>query len=103
MGLGFVSHGFAKHPFIAWTGYTALIAVAAGHFVWGAARWNGWLPVGSGQKASRRWWLLNGISAALAGIWMAGGLGVVGRGGVSDGWVGKGYDALYAKVPLLKL
>jgi hypothetical protein len=61
------------------------------------------MPVGKDKKAKRRWWAINGISAGLAGLWMAGGLGVVARGGKADGWVGKGYDALYAKIPLVKL
>lgn len=105
VGLGFVAHGFAKHPVVAWTGYGALIITAAGHFVWGMANWRGWTVSGAGneKKAKRRWWTINGIVVALAGIWMAGGLGVVGRGGLTEGWVGKGYDALYAKVPLVKL
>ena len=103
VGLGFVSHGFAKHPAIAWTGYTALVGVASAHFVWGAAKWNGWVPVGTTKKAKRRWWLLHGVSIALAALWMAGGLGVVGRGGKADGWIGKNYDVLYSKVPLVKL
>jgi len=34
---------------------------------------------------------------------MAGGLGVVGRGGRAEGWVGKGYDVIYSRIPLLKL
>ena len=103
VGLGFVSHGFAKHPVVSWMGYVALVGVAAGHFVWGVARWNGWVPVGNSKKAKRRWWIINGISAGLAALWMAGGLGIVARGGKADGWVGKGYDSLYAKIPLLKL
>lgn len=103
MGLGFVSHGFAKHPFIANTGYAALIAIGVGHFVWGIAQWNGFTPVGSDKKAKRRWWTINGIAAGVMALWMAGGLGVVGRGGLSEGWLGKGYDALYAKIPLVKL
>lgn len=103
MGLQFVSHGFAKHPFLAWTGYMSLIGVGVGHFVWGIARWQNWVPVGNDKKAKRRWWTINGITAAVTLLWMAGGLGVVGRGGKADGWVGKGYDVLYSKIPLLKL
>lgn len=103
VGLGFVSHGFAKHPFVAWTGYTALISVATGHFVWGVARWNGWMPKGNDKKGKRRWWLLHGLSVALAALWMSGGLGVVGRAGKAEGWIGQAYDALYAKIPLVKL
>lgn len=103
VGLGFVSHGFARHPVVSWVGYMALLGVAAGHFVWGAARWNGWLPHGSDKRAKKRWWTINGLGLALAGLWMAGGLGVVARGGKEGGWVGKGYDVLYSKIPLLKL
>ncbi|KAH8660778.1 hypothetical protein BGZ60DRAFT_492106 [Tricladium varicosporioides] len=101
VGLGFVSHGFASHPFVAWSGYTALISVAAGHFVWGAARWNGWVPIGTSKKAKRRWWVLNGVSVLFAGLWAAGGLGVVARFGRDDTWVGKGYNVLYSKIPML--
>jgi hypothetical protein len=109
VGLGFVSHGFAKHPFLAWSGYAALVAVGSGHIVWGWAKWIGWTPVGKGQygskgkKGKRRWWVINGVSALVAAAWMAGGLGIVGRGGKAAGWVGKGWDDLYAKVPLVNL
>jgi hypothetical protein len=103
VGLGFVSHGFAKHPYVAWGGYVSLIGIGVGHFVWGVARWNGWTPVGSDKKAKRRWWTINGVAAIFTAFWMAGGLGVVARGGLSDGWVGKGYDALYSKIPLVNL
>ncbi|RDL41564.1 Uncharacterized protein BP5553_01543 [Venustampulla echinocandica] len=103
VGLGFVSHGFARHPFVAWSGYLALIGIAAGHFVWGAAKWNNWLPIGTSKKARRRWWTINGASVALAALWMAGGLGIVGRGGKADGWIGKNYDVLYEKIPFLAL
>lgn len=103
VGLAFVSHGFARHPVVAWVGYMGLVGVAAGHFVWGAAKWRGWLPRGGDKKARRRWWTINAIAASLAGLWMAGGLGVVGLGGTAEGWIGKGYDDLYSKIPLVKL
>ncbi|KAF8859849.1 hypothetical protein BDZ45DRAFT_589130 [Acephala macrosclerotiorum] len=103
VGLSFVSHGFAKHPFVAWTGYVTLIGVGAGHFAWGIARFQGWIPIGNDKKAKRRWWTINGAAVALVALWMAGGLGVVARGGKSDGWVGKGYDLLYSKIPLVDL
>jgi hypothetical protein len=80
-----------------------LVGIAAGHFVWGIARWNGWVLWGNDKKAKRRWWVINGAAVTAAGLWMAGGLGIVARAGKADGWVGKGYDELYAKVPLLKL
>jgi hypothetical protein len=102
VGLQFVSHGFAKHPFLAWTGYTALVTVGVAHFVWGISRWNNWTPVGNDKKAKKRWWTISGITAALASLWL-GGLEVMARGGKADGWIGKGYDVLYSKVPLLKL
>lgn len=103
IGLSFVSHGFAKHPFVAWTGYLALIGVGAGHFAWGVARWQGWILLGNDEKAKRRWWIINGAALSLAALWAAGGLGVVGRGGKVDGWIGTGYDVLYSKIPLVKL
>ncbi|KAE8454499.1 hypothetical protein EG329_000122 [Mollisiaceae sp. DMI_Dod_QoI] len=103
VGLSFVSHGFAKHPSIAWTSYLALISVGAEHFVWGIARWQGWMPTGHDKKAKRRRWTIHGAVVALAALWMAGGLGVVARGGKSDGWVGKGYDVLFSKIPLVDM
>lgn len=103
VGLSFVSHGFAKHPAISYTTYAALIGVAVGHFVWGVARWQHWLPVGKDKKAKRRWWTLHGISALVTGLWMAGGFGVIARGGKAVGWEARGYDQLLAKVPVIKL
>lgn len=103
IGLSYVSHGFAKHPFVAWAGYGALIVTGAGHFVWGIARYQGWMPMGSDKKAKRRRWTINGGFVALAALWMAGGLGVVARGGKAEGWIGKAYDELYSKVPLVNL
>ncbi|RDW62248.1 hypothetical protein BP6252_11681 [Coleophoma cylindrospora] len=103
VGLEFVSHGFAKHPFVAWTGYLALLGVGTGHIVWGAARWLGLTPVGKDKKAKRRWWAVNGAWAVTAAVWMMGGLGVVGRGGKAEGWIAKGFDELYAKVPFVDL
>lgn len=109
MGLSFVSHGFAKHPVLAFAGYTALMTVGVGHVVWGWAKWIGVTPssvkqLGAGKKrANRRWWMINGVVALLAGVWMAGGLGIVGRGGRSSGWIGKGFDEIYSHIPMLKL
>ena len=105
VGLGFVSHGFAEHPVLSWAWYGAMVGVATGHFVWGMAKWMGWIVGGrvNEKKAKERWWTIQGAWAALAVTWMAGGLGVVGRGGLAEGWVGRGYDSLYAKVPLVKL
>ncbi|GJC83040.1 hypothetical protein ColLi_05878 [Colletotrichum liriopes] len=115
IGLAFVSHGFARHPFISWLAYTALLTVGCGHMVWGAARWLGLAPTAMGWSGSgtnvvdkkirkrkrRLWWALHGVAAAAAGIWAAGGLGIVARGGLTHGWVGKLYDDLFTKIPLL--
>ncbi|OLN94090.1 hypothetical protein CCHL11_08856 [Colletotrichum chlorophyti] len=115
IGLAFVSHGFARHPLPSWLTYTGLLTLGCGHMVWGAAKWWGLAPTAMGWSGSgihvvdkrerkrrrRSWWLLHGIAAAAAGIWAAGGLGVVARGGLSDGWVGRLYDELFSKVPLL--
>ncbi|KZL83711.1 hypothetical protein CI238_07694 [Colletotrichum incanum] len=115
IGLAFVSHGFARHPFVSWLAYTALLTVGCGHMVWGAARWLGLAPTAMGWSGSgtdvvdkkvrkrkrRSWWALHGVAAAAAGIWAAGGLGIVARGGLTHGWVGKLYDDLFTKIPLL--
>ncbi len=112
IGLSYVSHGFAKDPGISFVGYTLLIGVASWHFAWGMAKWWGYTPDSSTpfRQASamdrawwrkRRWYILNAISVGLAGVWMAGGLGVVGRGGLATGWVGRGYDELYKTIPLI--
>lgn len=105
VGLGFISHGFAKYPLLSWSWYIALVGVASTHIVWGWAKWMSWTPTGgqlgsSGNKGRSRRWAINGVAAAVATLWMAGGLGVVGRGGKAAGWVAKGWDELYARVPL---
>jgi hypothetical protein len=108
VGLQYVAHGFAKHPVVANLGYFTLVGIASFHVVWGWSQWLGQTPDQStdlgftrtkGQK--RRWWTINMVSASLAGLWMAGGLGVVGRGGRSTGWVGKGFDELYRQIPIV--
>lgn len=109
VGLGFVAHGFAKHPFVANAGYSALVATFCGHVVWGIAKYQGLTPVGNGEMGSqgrtgkRRWWAINITSLALTALWLAGGLGVVGRGGLGTGWVAQLWDDIYARVPLLSL
>jgi hypothetical protein len=101
VGLGYVSHGFARYPFVSWASYTALVGVASAHFVWGAAKWNGWIPIGTTKKAKRRWWSIHAATVTLAALWMSGGFGVVARGGMADGWIGKSYDVLFSKIPLV--
>ncbi|KAI9802265.1 MAG: hypothetical protein M1825_002986 [Sarcosagium campestre] len=109
VGLSYVSHGFAKHPFVAYAGYSLLIGTAAWHIVSGWAKWLGLssIPPDDGHVTekgwlqTRRWYGENLASLTLAAIWMAGGLGVVARAGPSGGWIGKGYDKLYEHVPVL--
>ncbi len=108
IGLEYVAHGFARSPKVAFVGYTVLVGTAAWHFVWGWAKWLGLSPesvveggVEGGLRRKRRWYGVNAVSAFLAGVWMAGGLGVVGRGGEVKGWVGRGYDELYRKIPIV--
>ncbi|KAL5906762.1 hypothetical protein ACKVV1_011166 [Pyricularia oryzae] len=110
VGLAYVAHGFARHPAVAWVAYTSLLAVTAGHVVWGWARWLGlaqgaaWdssaAVVGRDVRKRRRrsWLLINGGALVGALVWAAGGLGVVARGGRSRGWVGDLYDAMFQKV-----
>ena len=59
----------------------------------------GWLGGVDQKRTRRRWWAINGVAAAVACIWAAGGLGVVARGGLTTGWLGNGYDELYKQIP----
>jgi len=47
----------------------------------------------------RRWYTINGVASFVVVVWLAGGLGVIGRGGAADGWLAGVYDALYRKIP----
>lgn len=117
IGLAYVSHGFARHAPLAWAAYAGLLGVGCFHMVWGCAKWLGiaqnasWTtnskPTGNGtvdkrlKKRRRRLWLtIHAVAAACTGLWAAGGLGVVARGGLAQGWVGKVYDGLYERVGL---
>ncbi|KAF2021521.1 hypothetical protein BU24DRAFT_417162, partial [Aaosphaeria arxii CBS 175.79] len=108
ISLSYVSHGFALHPIVSFAGFTALISVSAWHFTWGWARWLGLTPdqvtytnAPRQLVKKRRWYSINALSALLAGLWLAGGLGVVGREGKTGGWVGKEFDDLYNSMPIL--
>lgn len=112
IGLAYVAHGFARHTAISTLGYVGLLAAGCGHMVWGAAKWLGLAPPSPSRdglpvldartiKARRRMWFgINAASATFALVWAAGGLGVVARGGLSPGWIGKVYDKLFASVGL---
>ena len=106
VGLSYVAHGFAKHPLVANAGYAVFVSLAAGHVIWGWARWMGWVvpKQGMGDLQKRRTvrkWIINAVAASVAALWMAGGLGVVGRGGTGRGWQAKEWNGLYRSVPLI--
>ncbi|KAI8937321.1 hypothetical protein NX059_006528 [Plenodomus lindquistii] len=108
INLSYISHGFADHLAISTAGFSALVSIGVFHFVWGAAKWLGLTPsqVKSTEEQrdlvrKRRWYVLNGLSAGLTALWLAGGLGVVGRDGKMVGWVGKEYDDLYRYIPII--
>ena len=101
IGLAYVAHGFARFPALSFLAYVGLVGAASTHLVWGWAKWLGWMG-GRDEGAWRRkwrWYGLNAVSLGLAGVWLAGGLGVVGRGGLVEGWVGRGYDELFRRIP----
>ncbi|KAG5938243.1 hypothetical protein E4U53_008044 [Claviceps sorghi] len=115
IGLAYVAHGFARHPLASWVGYLALLGTAGGHMVWGMAKWLGLAPSTNSwmgergviaadkrtRRARRREWLgVHGVGVGFAVLWAVGGLGVVARGGLAEGWVGKVYDALFEHVGL---
>lgn len=108
VNLSYVSHAFAKHPAVSFVGFTALMSVGCWHITWGWAKWLGWTPelvTDAGTKRElgkkRRWYIINGLAAAVTGLWMAGSFGVIARGGEASGWVGRQYDELYRKIPLI--
>ncbi|KAG6107109.1 hypothetical protein E4U31_000304 [Claviceps sp. LM219 group G6] len=114
IGLAYVAHGFARHPLTSYVAYLALLGTASGHMVWGMAKWLGWAPstnswrgkegVVADKKTRRtrrlRWFGVHGVSVGVAALWAVGGLGVVARGGLAEGWVGKVYDGLFGHVGL---
>ena len=108
VGLQYVAHGFAKFPTTSTIWHAALVGIGSWHFAWGWAKWLGLTPDGTGSdvvdkqlRRKRKFYGVNIISALLAVLWMAGGLGVVGRGGKLTGWIGRAYDELYKRVPIL--
>ena len=128
VGLGYVAHGFARAPWLMTSYYVVLVGVGVWHVVGGWAWWTGWkreegsvdrhhdhgptsganggyLGSAAGSEAYRRRrrvrWTITGIAAAGTVLWLAGGLGVVGRGGWGAGWEAKGWEKIYSQVPLL--
>ncbi|KAF2268011.1 hypothetical protein CC78DRAFT_511175 [Lojkania enalia] len=108
ISLSYISHGFALHPFASFAGFTALVAVGTWHATWGWARWLGLAATQVGAidlkrhlVRKKRWYSINAISAIVTGLWLAGGLGVVGRERKTTGWIGREFDELYNYVPLV--
>lgn len=105
IGLGFVSHIFAKKSALAAPAYLMLLITGVGHMVWGGAKFWGKSPRQVAQtgpegqnRKKKRWYLINATWAVVGLTWFAG-LGVVVRGGEAAGWVGKQYDALLRGMP----
>ena len=108
VNLSYVSHAFAKHPAISFAGFTILVTVGCFHITWGWAKWLGLTPDQTTEMGpdrallkKRRWYIINGVAAAVAGLWFAGSFGVIARGGAAAGWVARQYDEMYSRIPLL--
>ena len=109
IGLQYVAHGFALHKYAPWIAYTALLGVGVGHMVWGWAKWLDVAPPHQWKKTTfdkqlrkkrrRAWWTINSIAVLITGVWAAGGLGVVARAGLTEGWLGTVYDNIYSYGP----
>lgn len=109
IGLAYVAHGFARHPVVSHLAYWGLIVAGSGHMVWGMAKWLGLAPATRSWKNAvvdretkrtrrRKWASVHGVVAGVVAAWVVGGIGVVARGGLQDGWLGKIYDDLFARV-----
>jgi Protein of unknown function (DUF1691) len=112
VGLEYVAHGVAKHPIAATLGFTVLVGTAVWHMTWGWAKWLGLTPnqvvsskLREGEHLQlvqkKRWYLVNGTALALSLLWLAGGVGVVGRHGEAEGWLAGVYDGVYRNIPIL--
>ncbi|KAH7237403.1 hypothetical protein FSOLCH5_004791 [Fusarium solani] len=114
IGLAYIAHGFARHPAVAWFSYIGLLGVGCSHMIWGQAKWLGLAPStktvwGPGSmtinkkvrtQKRRRYTALHGVAISFAALWAVGGLGVVAKGGLTEGWIGRVYDAIFAAVGL---
>lgn len=109
ISLSYISHGFALHPLLSFGGFTALVGIGTWHTVWGWAKWLALSPSHVSPTESRtnlikkrRWYAINAISALLTGVWLAGALGVVARGGKTGNWIGREFDELYNAMPMIQ-
>ncbi|EHY59183.1 hypothetical protein HRR83_001546 [Exophiala dermatitidis] len=108
VGLRYFAHGIAHNPWIGHLGYATFISIASFHFVTGTAKYlklsREYITEGGLSGSQRRKWrgrIINAVAATVAAVWIAGGLGVVGRAGLGQGWEAKNWDRIYAAVPLL--
>ncbi|KAL5364621.1 S-adenosyl-L-methionine-dependent methyltransferase [Aspergillus floccosus] len=124
VGLGYVAHGFARSP-VFWNIYYLLfVAVGVWHIVGGWAAWMGWRVTTARKelrskkgslegylgypendqrtkKQRKMWWVVNGIAAVGASIWLAGALGIIGRAGQGTGWEASSWNEIYSHVPVI--
>ena len=108
VGLRYFAHGIARHPLLSNLGYSVMLCVASWHFVGGAAKYlklsREYVTEGGdygNQKRKRRGWIINGMSGLVAALWIAGGLGVIGRGGQGIGWEASNWEKIYKSVPVV--
>ncbi|KAJ6111579.1 hypothetical protein N7523_007640 [Penicillium sp. IBT 18751x] len=123
VGLGYVAHGIARSPVFWNIFYLLFVTASVWHFVGGWATWMGWrvttarkernskgslegyLGFSENQDRAKRqrkmWWIVNGIAAAGAALWLAGALGIVGRAGEGSGWEAQGWNEMYRQVPII--
>ncbi|KIX02659.1 uncharacterized protein Z518_08601 [Rhinocladiella mackenziei CBS 650.93] len=108
VGLRYFAHGIAHTPVIANAGYAVFVSIASWHFVTGAAKFlrvsREYITEPGQTGAVKRKWrarMINALAATVAAVWVAGGLGVVGRAGKGVGWEASSWDKIYKTVPLL--
>lgn len=123
VGLGFVAHGIARRPAFWNMFYLFFVTASVWHFVGGWATWMGWrvttirkergnkgslegyLGYPENQERAKRqrklWWMVNGVAAVGAALWLAGALGIVGRAGPGSGWEAQGWNEMYSQVPVI--
>lgn len=111
VGLRFFSYGISRHPWLANAGYAFMISVASFHFVGGAAKYlklsREYITEGGdygAREKNKRGLLINLASGLMAGIWIVGGLGVIGRGVgavTPSAWEIKNWDEVYKNVPVV--
>lgn len=123
VGLGYVAHGIARSPVFWNIFYLMFVSASVWHFVGGWATWMGWrvttIRKERGSKGSlesylrhpqnqdrakrqrKMRWMVNGVAAVGAALWLAGALGIVGRAGEGAGWEAQGWNEMYSQVPII--